>query len=145
VLASAAIRLLPDWTLVVQLVIFLIVLAVLSTFVIQPMLKLMDRRRSFTGDAMQSAAKFSADADQLEVGRREMMSMALREAQAKHEACLQSCRRDADRTIAEARVGVTELLRHGIHSIESAETLAEIDLQELSKELAGDIERRLQA
>ena len=141
-LSNAAIRLLPDWTLAVQLLIFLFVLAVLTVFVIRPLL--VDRRRSFTNEAMEGAQKLSAEAEQFEAERRETLSKGLREAQDVREKRVSTARRDADRTIAEARVGVAQLLEHGIESIESAEMLAAPDLKDLSAELAAKIVERFQ-
>jgi F0F1-type ATP synthase membrane subunit b/b' len=142
VLASSAIRLLPDWTLLVQLAVFLAVLASLTFLVIRPTLRLLERRRSFTSEAMEHAAKLASDAEQLEAGRREVLAMALREAQASREQRVAAARRRADKTIAESRVGVAELLQHGTYGIESAEALAEFDLEALSQNLADRIMQR---
>jgi len=144
-LCNAAIRLLPDWTFFVQLFIFLFVLLVLTVLVIWPMQKLIDRRRAFTNETVEGAAHLIAEAEQFELGRKEMLALALREAQAERERQATAARRDADKAIVEARVGVAELLQHGARSIAWAETLVEMDLEVLSRELAGEIEKRLEA
>ncbi len=142
-LGTAEIRIIPDWTILIELAIFIIVIIVLNVLVLKPMLKVMDRRREFTVDASQEAKKLNDEAEQLEQGRHEVLTMALSEAQATRDEKTQETLREADRIKAEARSRMDETISSSEVSVESAEGSIIEEMNQRSNELADQIVVRI--
>lgn len=143
-LGTAEIRIIPDWTILIELAIFTLVIIVLNAFVLRPMLRVMDRRREFTIDASGEAQKLSEEAEQLEQGRHEVLTMALREAQAERDERTQETLREADRVKAEARSRMDETISSSEISVESAEGSIIEEMNQRSNELADRIVARIE-
>ncbi|MFA4875622.1 MAG: hypothetical protein WC690_09825 [bacterium] len=141
--SAAEITLMPDWTVVVQLFIFLVVATTLTFFVIRPTIRIIDRRRQFTSDAAAEAAKLMNEAEQLDIGRREALAMALGEAHAEYAKRATEAHGKADGAIAEARAKSAETLKGEAASIESMEALNEKELESCANGLATDIVARV--
>jgi len=142
-LCAAEIRIIPDWTILIELAIFIIAIIVLNAFVLGPMLRVMDRRREFTVDASQEAEKLSEDADQFEQGRHEVLAMTLREAQAERDEKTQKALREADRIKAEAMSRMDETMSSSEISVKSAKGSIIEEMNQRSKELADEIVARI--
>jgi F0F1-type ATP synthase membrane subunit b/b' len=114
-LGLTEIRILPNWTILIELAVFLFVLAVTNTLIFRPMMKIMEKRKAFTIGSSEEAAKLTEEAEQLDAGRKEVLGMALREAQSDREQRIGTALREADKIKAEARskmnetVSVTEI------------------------------------
>jgi F-type H+-transporting ATPase subunit b len=143
-LGTAEIRIIPDWTILIELAIFIIVIIVLNAFVIRPMLRVMDRRREFTVDASEEAEKLSNDAEQLEQGRHEVLAMALREAQSDRDERTQHTLREADRIKADALSRMDETTSSSEVSVEAAEGSIIEEMNQRSRELADEIVARIE-
>lgn len=143
-LGIAEIRIIPDWTILIELAIFIIAIIVMNALVLRPMLRVMDRRREFTVDASEEAEKLSDGAEQLELGRHEVLTMALREAQAERDRRTQETLREADRIKADALSRMNETISSSEISVESAEGSIIEEMNQRSKELADEIVARIE-
>lgn len=130
---ATEIRLMPDWTVAVQLFIFLLTMAVLYIFVFRPALKIMDRRRSFTEDAKAMAERLSSEAEGLERGRERKISETIAGAASDRSLAMAKANREADRIITEARIEAKRL-------IDSTEVSVEISEDRVSAEMARQAE-----
>jgi len=103
----------------------------------------MDKRRAFTIEAADEASKLAEDAKQLEDGRHEVLSMALKEAQAERDERTFEALREADRIKAEARSRMDEVISSTEISIAGGSSIIE-ELNDRSRELADDIVKRIE-
>jgi F-type H+-transporting ATPase subunit b len=142
-LLAAQIRLVPDWTIFLQIGIFLSVVFALNALLFKPLLKLIDRRKAFTSDASQEALRLNTEAEQLEVGRHEVLGMALKEAQAERARRTAGALREADKIISEARATRSAVISASLISIESAEKSIVEEMDKSSNELADRIVAKL--
>jgi len=143
-LGTAEIRIIPDWTILIEIVVFLSVIIVLNSLVLRPMLRVMDKRREFTVDAKEEADNLIEDSDQLDEGRREVLAMALREAQAERDRRIAETLRNADGVVAEARSRMDKMISSTEVSIESTERSIVEELEGRSNELADMIVKRIE-
>ncbi len=141
--SATDITLKPDWTTIVQLFIFLFAAASLSIFVIRPIMRIIEKRKAFTEDAAEEAAKLMNESEQLEIGRREVITMALKEAYEEFEKRSAEHRRKADSVIADARARTTEALGSSALSIESVEELNEKEAELRARDLSDAIVSRV--
>ncbi len=143
-LGTAEIRIIPDWTILIEIVVFLSVILVLNSLVLRPMLRVMDKRREFTVDASEEAENLIEDSNQLDEGRREVLAMALREAQAERDRRIAETLRNADGVVAEARSRMNKMISSTEVSIESTERSIVEELEGRSNELADMIVKRIE-
>lgn len=143
-LGMTEIRLIPNWTILIELAVFLFVLVVLNVFVFKPMMKIMDRRKAFTVDASEEARKLTDEAEQLEAGRTEVLAMALREAQAVRDRKIGETLREADRIKAEARSRMNEIVSATEISMEPTTRSIVDELDDRARELAAAIVARIE-
>ena len=137
------INLMPDWTLFVQLGVFLLTLIVLHLLVFRPVLRVLDRRRSFTDDAIGDAAQKNAEADRLEAERKKEITRALKDAEALHGQRIAATRRGAEAILTEAKAQMKSLLDSSEVSVESSEAEATVDISRRAEELAHEIVARV--
>jgi F0F1-type ATP synthase membrane subunit b/b' len=142
-LASESIRLMPDWTVTVQLLIFVSVMTALTFLVIRPTIRIIDRRKQFTSDAAEEAEKLFAEAEQLRAGRREALAMSLKDAHAEYEKRTAEARKSADAITEAARAKVADILRGEAKSIASSEVVGDKDLDARVKEISREIVARV--
>lgn len=81
-LLSTAIVLTPDWTVLIQLGIFLSVLPILSTFVFGPLVRVRDLRRTATVGAVEEAKRLEAVAEEKSEEYRRQIEAARQEGAA---------------------------------------------------------------
>lgn len=143
-LCVSEIRIIPDWTILIEIAVFLFVLIVLNLLVMRPMLRIIDKRREFTTDASEEAGKLSADASQLDDGRHEVLTMALREAQKERDERTFEALREADRIKAEAISRMDKMTSSSEISIETGDRSIVEELNERSQELAREIVERIE-
>ena len=142
-LAATDIQIMPDATVGFELVIFLATAAVLTLFVFRPTLRLIDRRRAFTSDAATEAAALAEEAEQLELGRRELVAMGLREAHEEYERRAAEARRKADAIVAAARAQAAEILKAGVAEVAAAGEIPAAEFEQRAKVIAAEIEQRV--
>ncbi len=138
-LLAADIRLIPDWTLFIQIGIFLFVVLALNLLLFRPLIRLMDRRKAFTTDASEEADSLNIEAEQLEVGRHEVLSMALKEAQDERAKRTANALREADRIVNDARSKMGAMISSNLISIESTEKSIVDEMEERAMNLAKGI------
>lgn len=141
--SSAEIRMMPDWTVAIQLCIFLFVMIVLTVFVFNPLLKLFERRRRFTSDAAAESARLLADADGMLNQGRDDLTRALSEAHAERARKLEDARRQAEKVTQEARLKASEIVREGIARAEAKGKLADNEIERAAAELSKQIVARV--
>lgn len=81
-LLAQTIRLIPDATVIFQLIIFLAVVVILSVFVFRPTLKILDERRRRTSDLQKETDKLSTDAAAMDREYAEKIAVARTEGSA---------------------------------------------------------------
>lgn len=143
-LAASEIRIIPDWTILIELAIFLFVVLVINAFIVRPMMRIMDRRRAFTVDASEEAERLNEEAGQLDQGRHEVLAMALREAQTERDRRTAAALREADRIKAEARARMDDTIASTEISVESSDRSIYEEMDERSRELAEEIVKRIE-
>jgi F-type H+-transporting ATPase subunit b len=96
--------LIPNWTFVADLIIFLIVLGVLAKFVLPPLQKAVETRSSSIRGELQRAEAARADGEQAARQRREVLT----EARAEARSIIDEATRAADEERAQARTRAQE-------------------------------------
>lgn len=142
-LCVSELRIIPDWTILIEFAVFLFVLFVLNVLIIKPLLKIMERRKAFTVDASEEAHGLTEEADHLEVGRHEVLTMALREAQSDRDKGIGKALREADGITSAARSWMGKTVSSTEVSIESDERSIVEEMDKRSKELADMIVDRV--
>lgn len=137
------ISLMPDWTFIVQLAIFLFVIAILTIFVIRPIIRIIDRRKAFTTDASLEAEHLTDKAIQLETGKREVLTMSLNEAYEELKKRTTEARRTGDAVIADAKTKTSEIYKASTTSLEKAEKSVEKEIDERAQGLVDEIVSRI--
>lgn len=140
---AAEIHLMPDWTVIVQMGIFLSALAVLSFLVFRPTLRIIDRRRGYTEEARAEAERIGAEADRIEEERRTSIAAAIEEAGRERDERTARARRDAEGAIAEAKQQAQRLIDSTAVSRESSERAAEAGASGEGDAIAEEIVRRV--
>lgn len=143
-LGVTEIRILPNWTVLIELAIFLFVLAITNALIFQPMLRIMEKRKAFTIDSSEEAERLTKDANQLEAGRKEVLGMALREAQAERERNIGAALREADNIKAAARSRMNEIISATEISMAPSEKSIVEELDKRAAELADMIVSRIE-
>lgn len=140
---SAAISLEPDWTLFVQLGVFLCTLAALDRFIFRPVLRIMDERKRFTEGARATAARLTAEADELDEERRRRTHAAIKDADGIRSGELAAAEAEAARVIETSRAECKRLLDSTEMSIEVSEGSVEKRMQEEAEALSEEIVSRV--
>lgn len=141
--SATEIRLMPDWTVLPQLGVFLFLLAVLTVFVFKPLERLFERRRRFTSEAAAESARLITEAEQLEIGRRNALAMALDEAHAERARREGESRLQAEGITQQARATAAEILQKGTAEADAAGRRAAAEVDRAAKELAKQIVARV--
>ena len=142
-IVSQAFTLVPDWTLIAQAAIFVLVVVVLSALVFRPIRTIIERRREFTEEAKEDAARLCEDAKQLDAGREEVLAMALAEAQVERERRLAESHRDVERIISDARQSTGDIISSTAVSIETEKRSIVHEMDRRAKEIAKSIVERV--
>lgn len=142
---AAEIHLMPDWTVLVQLGIFLSVLAVLAIFVFRPVLRIIDRRRLFTAEAREEAGKLIAEAAELEAKHTQAIAAALREGEAMRAQKVAANQTEAERIVAAARDEARRLVDSTEVSVESSEEAAAGEIRRQAEAMAQEIAAKVRS
>lgn len=140
---AAEIHLMPDWTLLVQVGIFLLVLVVLYFLVFRPTLRVIDQRKKFTSEARMQSEQLHAEADRLDAERQAAITQAIREASVIREQREVAAHRDAEQRIAEARQEARARIDSTEISLERSEEAAAADIAAAADALAREIAQRV--
>lgn len=140
---AVKIELMPDWTIFVQLGVFLSTLVVLNFLVFRPVLRIIDRRRTFTDDARADAEQKNAEAARLEDERSRSITAAIREGEVLRDGKVAASRKEAEAIVAEARESAKRLLDSTEISIESSEEAARSIISREAEGLAEEIANRI--
>ncbi|MCU1489858.1 MAG: synthase subunit b [Acidimicrobiaceae bacterium] len=97
--ASQNLKLLPNWTFVAELLIFLVVLGLLGKFVLPPLQKAIRERDQTVRASLQAGDEYKAEAERLEAERQATLGTARQEAR----ALLDEARKRAEEHRAEVR------------------------------------------
>lgn len=133
------ITLVPDWTLVFQLAIFLVVIAVLTKFIFKPILKIIDQRRYFTKHSIETADRLNQYSISLENEYKEKINKAV--AKASNDATLRisSCRTSAEDAVSAAKKQASVMIQTTEQELDSkVEGLAQ-ETKKVLKNLSGEI------
>lgn len=136
------IHLMPDWTVAVQLAIFLSALSIIYFLVLKPILKIIDRRNIFTINARSEAGELGSKADGLDSERKISIFAALKETEARLAGDIASAKLKADEIIAGARRQAKEILDSSEESIEASERSFEKEIQNQADAVANEIVAR---
>jgi len=137
------INLMPDWTVLVQLAIFLTALAVLYYFVFKPSLKCIDQRNKFTKDARANTEKLNNEADQKLSEREKRMSEAINEANFKKTQEISLKRKEAENILAKARNEAKLIIDSTETSVEISEKLVKQEMDKQADILSAEIVARI--
>lgn len=137
------IHLMPDWTVTLQLLIFLAATAILYFFVFRPTLKIIDRRKYFTSKARSDAQDLNAKADGLDNERKISIVTALKNAEAEAARKILKARQDADKIVAASRAEARRILDSAEESIEHSEQSIDKELGRQAEVIANDIIARV--
>ena len=140
---GAKINIMPDWTVFVQLGVFLLTLLVLNFLVFRPVLRVLDRRRSFTEDARKDATEKNLESDRLEDEREAAITKAYKEAEAMREEKVAAKRKEAEKIVSDAKTRMQGLLDSTEVSVETSESAAALEISKRAEELAKDIVSRV--
>ncbi|MBN1282560.1 MAG: hypothetical protein JXA24_02160 [Proteobacteria bacterium] len=141
--ANEMFKLTPDWTLPVQTAIFVLAVFALSYLVFSPIRRIIERRREFTTEAKREAETLVAEAGQLDEGRREVLAMALTEAQAERAKRLAEAHRVADSTVAAARESSRDIISEAAKGAEATRASLDIEAGGCAEEIAEAMAERI--
>ena len=139
---EAAVHVLPNWTLGVQLGIFIACVVLLNLFVFRPLLKVMDRRGELTTDAQAQAQSLNQEADGLDARRTEVLSQALSETHAWRVKRISEAHLEVERIVSEARLEAQWFLETTEMFIQSSEESIVEAMNTKAEELADTIVRQ---
>lgn len=137
------IHLMPDWTVLCQLGIFLVAIAVLYFFIFKPTLRILDRRKHFTSMARSGAHDINARADGLDNERKISIVAALKNAEAEAEARILKARQEAEKIVSASRAEARRALDLAEESIESSEKSIGGEIAKQADIIANDIVARI--
>lgn len=133
----------PDWTVFVQLGIFLSTLAVLNFFVFGPVLRTLDRRRKFTEERRAEAERINAEAETLERHTAVRLSVELEKIAKENDLKMASANREAEKIVRAARVEAKKISDTADASIAFSEEQVADEIKKGAEELADDIVHRV--
>jgi F0F1-type ATP synthase membrane subunit b/b' len=135
----APIRMLPNWTLGVQLLVFLVAFGVLSKFIFKPMLRVIEMRSKVTHGADDEAVLVNSEASDLEEKRLKLLREALTSFQDERVHRISKSRIKSEKMIAETRQESQWFLETSDMFIEASEKSIVEDMADKSKALAEEI------
>lgn len=140
---ASEISLAPDWTVFIQLVIFLSAMTILWFFVFKPTLKIIDYRKKFTKEAFDNANRLSGEALALDEKRKlkiaEVFSQGNFQASLKTSAKKQA----ADKIISGARLEAKKILDSTEESVEISEERVSHDISQQTEMLAQEVVKNI--
>jgi F-type H+-transporting ATPase subunit b len=125
--------LIPNGTIIIELILFIIVFGIVGKFILPPLQKVMDERESTIRGALQASDEGKSEADRLEAETHEVLASARTAARAMLE--------DATRQAEEARAAerARGQIEHDRRLLEAEATL-ESEATATRRELAGRLE-----
>jgi len=141
--ATVEIHLMPDWTIFVQLGIFLLSAAVLTFFVFRPVLRLFDRRRGYTSDAEIEAGRLNGEAESLEFSCNKLLTEALENAHIRKSKEIAMANSEAERIVSDARIRAKQIAEETDISIYTSEKSVMEEMKINAEMLAGDMISRV--
>jgi len=142
-IVATKIHLMPNWTIAVQLGIFLSALVVLNFLVFRPIMHIFDTRRKYTSDAEDNEMALSGESERLERSRTGALSDALAEAQLARAKAISRAQSEGEQIIADAREDARLLALETEVSIESSERSIFEEMNEEANEISEEIVREI--
>ena len=139
----AAIHMLPNWTVGVQLVVFITAFVILSRYIFKPMLRVIEMRRSVTDGADDEANRINVEAGNLEEKRVRVLREALSSLQDERAQRISQARIKAEKMIEETRQESQWFLETSDMFIEASEKSIADDMVDRADLLAKDIAARV--
>lgn len=136
-------HIIPDWTLAIELAVFLASFALLHYGVFRPALKVLDRRRRMTIEATSKAEVLTAEADALEGKHAAAVSEALATFQADRARRIHDAHLKAEAMVAESRQEAQWFMETTDMFIESSEESIIAEMNARAEELAQEIKRSI--
>ena len=118
---SSEIHLLPDWTLFVQLGIFLVASLVMYILMVRPIIRILNTRKMYTIEAETSAQRIQLEAEALTRERKETVEGALDKAHIERKELVDEARRRAGELKSNAKRDARLLVDDTEISIDSSE------------------------
>jgi len=139
----AAIQMLPDWTLVVQLLLFLAAFGILSGYIFKPMLRVIRMRENVTEGADRDASRINMEASDLEEKQVKILNDALSSFHDERASRISEAKLKSEEMIAETHQESQWFLETSDMFIEASEKSVAHEMVVRSKELASEISERL--
>lgn len=140
---ATEISLQPDWTVIVQLGVFLIVMAVLHIFIFKPILRIIDHRKKFTQDAHSEAIILNEKSALLEKERTLAISKAIAQINSERDLKISTAHKEGEKILASARVEAKRLLDATEVSVDATEQLVATDVERQTDSLAHEIAEKV--
>ncbi len=126
--------LIPNGTIIIELIIFVLTLGLIAKFVLPPLQKVMDERETTIRSALQASDEGKAEADRLDQARLDALAAARAEAR----AALEQGAREAEELRAAARA-------RGQEEFERLVSAADAELDAKANEVRRELAARLEA
>jgi F-type H+-transporting ATPase subunit b len=132
-----------DYTVVYQMIIFLIVWVILTRVLFRPYLKLIEERERRTAGTEHESADLAREGERLKAQYEERVTQAQAAALAAKEAILDEARQQRDQLISRAReeaASILEQVRQEIdRQVEKEKQLASAEVAVIAQNLAGKV------
>lgn len=138
-LNASGIHLIPDWTVLAQLCIFLVALVAINSFIIKPVLRSMALRRAYTDGAEKEASRLEDDASKLDDLRREALKKEIAEAQRVKTESIETAEIAAASMLRLAREDIKKVLESSSSSIASTTHSIFDELEMRADEISAEV------
>jgi F-type H+-transporting ATPase subunit b len=132
-----------DWTLLAQIISFLILVYILSKFAWKPLMGMMEQRRVFIEENLAHAEEERREADRIKAEYQEEMRTARQEAQGIIEQATRASEKRAQEIVEEARRDTEKMRAQALKDIEAEKDRAVAEVKGQIGELSIALAERL--
>lgn len=137
------IHLVPDWTLFVQVAVFLSAVAILNFLVFKPLLRILDWRKRFTREAREEAGYLHSQTDMIEAEASAEISDEIRKANTLGEKRIAQRCREAEGIVANAHNEARRIIDDAETSMKSSAASIVTEMDQQARSFADEIASRM--
>lgn len=140
---AGGIHLLPNWTIFVQLGIFIVALIIIKVFMLEPALRVISLRRAYSEGAKREAELLEDKARDLDERRQSILKKEIDESQLIRSESVATANIAHTSILRAAREDVKKLFESSAISIDSSEKTIHEAMEKKADDLAGEIVARI--
>lgn len=136
-------KMLPSWTLIAQLIMFLGAMMILSRLLFKPMLAVFEKRRQLTEEPKEKAAELRKESAEIEQTVEEKIRAARGDADRLRDQLLSAAQKNERKTLVEAREQADKIAQENRQELNAAAQAARAELDAEINRLAEQLTNRL--